>query len=92
MRRRNGGLHRRFFRDWTGDPEVLSSRADRHPLGAEEAIEWGDLYRATNRDNTPTPGYLFNDIAPSSAVWGGVGPVFLAELLMMVDMVDGTCI
>ena len=26
------------------------------------AIEWSDIYRATNRDNTPTPGYLFNDI------------------------------
>ena len=27
------------------------------------AIEWGNIYRATNTDNTPTPGYLFNDIA-----------------------------
>ncbi|CAJ1407554.1 unnamed protein product [Effrenium voratum] len=26
------------------------------------SIEWSDLYRATNRDNAPTPGYLFNDI------------------------------
>jgi len=26
------------------------------------AIEWSNIYRATNRDNTPTPGYLFNDI------------------------------
>eukprot|EP00434_Breviolum_minutum_P001630 symbB.v1.2.001439.t1/scaffold58.1/size370606/8 len=26
------------------------------------AIEWSDIYRATNRENTPTPGYLFNDI------------------------------
>lgn len=30
----------------------------------EAAIEWSDIYRATNRENTPTPGYLFNDIAP----------------------------
>ena len=28
----------------------------------QAAIEWSDIYRATNRDNTPTPGYLFNDI------------------------------
>ncbi|CAE7464030.1 tepsin [Symbiodinium pilosum] len=28
----------------------------------DAAIEWSDIYRATNRDNTPTPGYLFNDI------------------------------
>jgi len=28
----------------------------------EAAIEWSDIYRATNRENTPTPGYLFNDI------------------------------
>lgn len=31
---------------------------------AQAAIEWGNIYRATNTDNTPTPGYLFNDIAP----------------------------
>ena len=34
---------------------------------SEAAIEWGDIYRATNRDNTPTPGYLFNDIVQNVA-------------------------
>ncbi|CAK9027517.1 Uncharacterized protein SCF082_LOCUS17955 [Durusdinium trenchii] len=82
-----GGLHRRFFRDWTGDPEVLSSRADRHPLGAEEAIEWGDLYRATNRDNTPTPGYLFNDIVQNVS---NASPSAIPEVAQyLIDCVNG---
>eukprot|EP00931_Biecheleriopsis_adriatica_P106248 TRINITY_DN80735_c0_g1_i1.p1 TRINITY_DN80735_c0_g1~~TRINITY_DN80735_c0_g1_i1.p1 ORF type:complete len:341 (-),score=80.95 TRINITY_DN80735_c0_g1_i1:38-1060(-) len=31
------------------------------------AIDWSNLYRATNKDNTPTPGYLFNDIVQNVA-------------------------
>lgn len=51
------------------------------------AIDWGNLYRATNTDNTPTPGWLFNEIVRnvSSAPTGEIPPV--AEYL--ADCVDG---
>lgn len=51
------------------------------------AIDWGNLYRATNTDNTPTPGWLFNEIVRnvSSAPTTEIPPV--AEYL--ADCVDG---
>eukprot|EP00930_Biecheleria_cincta_P055530 TRINITY_DN41846_c0_g1_i1.p1 TRINITY_DN41846_c0_g1~~TRINITY_DN41846_c0_g1_i1.p1 ORF type:complete len:301 (-),score=71.77 TRINITY_DN41846_c0_g1_i1:124-1026(-) len=51
------------------------------------AIDWGNLYRATNKDNTPTPGWLFNEIVRnvSSAPTAEIPPV--AEYL--ADCVDG---
>eukprot|EP00913_Durusdinium_trenchii_P026134 g24516.t1 len=52
-----------------------------------EAIEWGDLYRATNRDNTPTPGYLFNDIVQNVS---NASPSAIPEVAQyLIDCVNG---
>ncbi|CAK9089324.1 AP-4 complex accessory subunit Tepsin (ENTH domain-containing protein 2) (Epsin for AP-4) (Tetra-epsin) [Durusdinium trenchii] len=56
-------------------------------MAGGEAIEWGDLYRATNRDNTPTPGYLFNDIVQNVS---NASPSAIPEVAQyLIDCVNG---
>jgi len=38
---------------------AISTRTPRRMMGN---IDWSKLYEATNKDNRPTPGYLFNEI------------------------------
>ncbi|CAE8588472.1 unnamed protein product, partial [Polarella glacialis] len=51
------------------------------------AIDWDKLYRATNQDNKPTPGYLFNEIVQEVSNANPKEIPAVAEYL--ADCVDG---